>query len=457
MGMTRDRHQNSSQGRRKAPPSFRKRDDAVIARSRQTAAPRRSFRHPLSIVAILGLSLWAWSNLFVHVRDLESANTYPSFAMAAEPLLLKAAPGEVVRGRVRNGQSMYNLLARHGLNKGDVLEIVRAAKPLKDLARVRAGQPYRVKLDEQGHFRTFEVDIAGDRMLAVTQTPFGFVAEENEIDFETRLRVLSGTAKSHMFTDLKRVKGASDLVQSLQDIFAWEVDFKKDIRTGDSFRVLVEEIWRDGQFDHFGGVRFAQLTTRDGTVEALRYKGKYYDPSGRALQRSLLPRPVNYRYISSRFSYARRHPLYGRVRPHYGVDFVAAYGTPIRAAGDGIVNFAGWKGDNGRMISIRHKGAYRTVYAHMSRIAPGLKRGVHVQQGEIIGYVGNSGASTGTHLHYGVYKHGRPVNPLKLDFNPIAKPLDLLTNPDFMLAWDQARLTVTRHETPSVRLARLAM
>ena len=408
------------------------------------------------IAGVMGLSFLLWSSLFVQVRDVEVAMAYPYFEVGGEPLAVATNGGEVVRGRIRPGQSMFTLLGRYGLSKGDVMEVVHAAKPVKDLARVNVGQSYRVKLDKGGKFSTFEVDVSPTRVLAVSTTPFGYVAEEGDIAFEMRLKVLSGsTRRGSLFSDLMKMKGGSELTRHLQDVFAWEVDFNRDIRSGDSFKVLVEEVWRDGEFDHFGVVRFAQIKTQGQTIEAINYKGEFYDLAGRTLRRALLPAPVAYRYISSRFSNARRHPIHGRVRPHYGVDYVASYGTPVRAAGDGVVNFVGWKGDNGRMISVRHKGAYRTVYSHLSRFDQGLKRGAKVQQGEIIGYVGNSGASTGTHLHFGVYKHGRPVNPQGIDHSPIAKPVDLASTPGFMVAWDEARLTIDRYDQSPFTLVKM--
>lgn len=408
------------------------------------------------ILGVVGMSFFLWSSLFAQVRDVEVAVAYPYFEVRGEALPVANNAGEVVRGRIRPGQSMYTLLSRYGLSNGDVVDVVHAAKPVKDLARVNVGESYRVKLDQRGKFSSFEVDVSPTRVLAVSATPFGYVAEEGDIDFEMRLKVLSGSARrGALFADLMKVRGGSELMRQLQDIFAWEVDFKRDIRNGDSFKVLVEEIWRDGEFDHFGTMRFAQVINQGQTIEGINYKGEFYDPAGRSLRRTLLPAPVDYRYISSRFSNARRHPIYGRVRPHHGVDYVARYGTPVRASGDGTVNFIGWKGDNGRMVSIRHKGAYRTVYAHLSRFDQGLKRGATVRQGEIIGYVGNSGASTGTHLHFGVYKHGQPVDPLGIDYSPIAKPVDLVSTPGFLVAWDEARLTIDRYDQSPFTLVKM--
>ncbi len=410
-------------------------------------APRRSWLgRSLLITAVLGFGFWIWSGMFVHVRDVEATVAYPVFEVGAEPLALIASPDETIRGRIAKGQSVYVLLSRHGLSRKDVTEVVRAAKPFKDLSRVQVGQAYRVRLDEQGHFKQFELDISRDTTLAVSVTPFGYVADTKSISYDTRLARFSGTARTSLFAGLMNERGGAELIRLMQDIFAWRVDFARDIRKGDTFRMLVEEIWRDGEFDHYGAVRYAQINTNGRVVEGIYFGGEYYDPEGQALRATLLPVPVDYKYISSRFSHARRHPVYGTVRPHYGVDYVAARGTPVRAAGSGVVTFAGWKGDNGRLVMVRHNGVYRTAYAHLQKYGKGIKRGTRVKQGQIIGYVGSSGASTGTHLHYGVYKNGRVVDPLSLDYTPIAEAIDLAGSPEFQLAWDKAQLTLSRME-----------
>jgi murein DD-endopeptidase MepM/ murein hydrolase activator NlpD len=416
----------------------------------------KPWRRGIWITAFLMAGTWLWSNIFLQVQESEATVVYPAFEVAAEPLVLAAAtPDQMIRGSVQRGQSVFALLSRYGLEPSDINDMVRAAHPVTDLGRVATGQGYRVLLDRAGHFHTFELDLSDSRLVRVSVTPFGYVADEADIAYDLRPTILSGTAaSSSLFADLLQVPGGVELARNLYDAFAWEIDFRRDIQPGDSYRLLVDQVWRDGRFERYGTARYVQIQLQGRTLEALAYKGDYYDAEGRPLRRTLLPAPVEYRYISSRFTYARRHPVYGIIRPHYGVDFVAPFGTPVRAAGDGQVVAEGWKGDNGRMVSIRHNGVYRTVYAHLSRFANDVKRGDWVHQGDVIGYVGNSGSSTGTHLHYGVYVNGRPVDPLKLDYTPIAAPVDVAKANDFQIAWDQARLSVTRLEERAIALAR---
>jgi murein DD-endopeptidase MepM/ murein hydrolase activator NlpD len=417
--------------------------------------PKGGWGRLVGIAALLAFGTWLWAGIFMQVREGEATVVYPAFEIGPDPLVLETTPGQQIRGTVRHGQSMFALLSRYGLDGHQIADVVKAARPVTDLNRVRTGEAYRVTLDEAGHFRNFEIDISDTRLLRVSVTPFGFMADADDIVYQTRATTISGTAGTTLFADLIQIPGGVDLARDLYDLFAWEVDFRRDIRAGDTYRMLVDEVWRDGRFERFGKVRFAQIQTQGRAVEALLYNGAYYDADGRSLRRTLLPAPVEYRYISSRFSNGRRHPIYGTIRPHHGVDFVAPYGSPVRAAGDGQVVYVGWKGDNGRLIMIRHNGVYRTAYAHLSGYAKGVRRGAWVRQGQVIGYVGNSGRSTGTHLHYGVYRNGKAVDPLKLDYTPVAEDIEPVQASEFQLAWDEARLTLTRLSEDAVALARM--
>ena len=418
----------------------------------------RRIRRSVALLGLLAFGAWMWTGMFAHVRNVEATMVYPSFEVAAEPLQVLATPGQVIRGTMGRGQSIYGLLARYGLAQNDVAQVLRVARPVKDLARVGSGDTYRVRLDERGRFRSLEVDISGSRMMTVAVTPFGYFAESRDIAFETRLRNIGGavTGDASMFPALMRIERGAELVRRLSDIYAWEVDFRRDIQPGDSFEMLVDEIRRDGQLERFGDIRWVRLTAGGVPHEAMLFEGEYYGRDGVSLRHTLLPTPVaEYHHVSSRYSEARRHPVYGFVRPHHGVDFVARWGAPVRATGDGVVLFAGWKGDNGYMVSVRHDGVYRSGYAHLSRIPDHIKRGARVRQGQVIGFVGNSGASTGTHLHYAIYRNGLPMDPLKLDYTPVFDSVDVAGDSSFTVAWDEVRLVLDsmhrEQQVPGVR------
>lgn len=202
------------------------------------------------------------------------------------------------------------------------------------------------------------------------------------------------------------------------------------MRNGDTFKVVVEELYRDNEFKRYGNIIAAEFVNNGRIYRAYRFEhnGKtgYYDDEGNALKRAFLKAPLSFRRISSGFSKGRFHPVLKRYRPHHGIDYAAPAGTPVSAVGDGTVAFSGYKGDYGKLVMIRHPNGYKTYYGHLSRIGKGISPGVKVGQGEVIGYVGSTGLATGPHLHYEMRVNGAPFNPLRLKVSsgePIPKGL----------------------------------
>ena len=204
------------------------------------------------------------------------------------------------------------------------------------------------------------------------------------------------------------------------DLLAWQVDFLTETRPGDRFEILVREEWLDGERLGFGKILAAEYDGKLASARAIRYVGAdgtldWYDDDGKSVRRAFLKSPLNFRRISSKFTARRRHPILKTVRPHWGVDYAAPTGTPVSALGDGVVTVAGRKGGYGNYIEVRHSSTYTTCYGHLSKYAKGIKKGTRVEQGEVIGYVGSTGLSTGPHLDFRVKKNGKFVDPLKLD------------------------------------------
>jgi murein DD-endopeptidase MepM/ murein hydrolase activator NlpD len=212
-------------------------------------------------------------------------------------------------------------------------------------------------------------------------------------------------------------------VIALVNMFEWDFDFTADTRSGDRFRLLVEKRYAGESFVTYGRVLAAQYTSSRRTLTGIGYTpGKqrfdYFDLDGRSLRKSFLKSPLEFTRITSRFTYARPHPILGGTMPHLAVDYGAPPGTPVRAVGDGVVAEAGWDGSYGLTARLRHRSGYETIYAHLSRLAAGTRAGARVNQRQVIGYVGSTGRSTGPHLHYEVVKNGRRVNPLNERFIP---------------------------------------
>jgi murein DD-endopeptidase MepM/ murein hydrolase activator NlpD len=214
------------------------------------------------------------------------------------------------------------------------------------------------------------------------------------------------------------VIGEQDLLgAAFAEILAWEVDFYKDVREGDRFKVVVEKVYKGDRFIQYGPIHALEYQRGEKRIIGIGYQGEYYNENGISLKKAFLKAPLRFNRVSSRFSRTRRHPILGGVRPHFGVDYAAPIGTPIRAVADGTVLSSGWNGGFGKQVILRHPNGYVTYYGHLSRYGSGIRKGMRVTQKQIIGYVGSTGLSTGPHLDYRMAKDGQFRNPLKQDFS----------------------------------------
>jgi murein DD-endopeptidase MepM/ murein hydrolase activator NlpD len=261
----------------------------------------------------------------------------------------------------------------------------------------------------------------------VTATDAGFSAETELREVQIKENTAIGQIESSLF-EAGLLAGLSDeLIMELAYIFGWDIDFALDLRQGDSFKLVYQEHFIDGKKFEDGEILAAEFTNKGKTFRAIRFtddKGDshYFSPNGDSMRKAFNRSPVHFSRISSRFNPNRLHPVLKTSRPHRGVDYAAATGTPIMATGDGKVSFLGTKGGYGRTVILSHGGKYTTLYAHMSRYKKGLKSGHRVKQGQIIGYIGSSGLATGPHLHYEFRVNGVHRNPLTVAL-PHAKPL----------------------------------
>ena len=235
-------------------------------------------------------------------------------------------------------------------------------------------------------------------------------------------RAADATIDSSLWNDMQAAGASPLVIIDLSDIYAWTVDFFA-IQKGDRFRVLYDEVLCEGEVIRIDTVRYAEFIHGDSVQPAIMLNQKdtgniYWNAEGESLRRAFLKAPLEYKRISSTFSMHRKHPVHGDLRPHTGVDYAAPTGTPVVSVGDGTVISVGWGGGGGNTVKIRHNSVYTTGYLHLSKYGPGIKTGVRVRQGQVIGYVGMTGTATGPHLDYRVWKNGTAINPLKMEAPP---------------------------------------
>ncbi len=387
-----------------------------------------------SILFFIAVSLF----LSAHFRSLRNAESERQ--VQADTSLQKVAlspsvssdPAEavklhVVRGRVRKNQTFYDLMTGHGVTPQEITRLTASARKVYDLRKLLPGRTYELSLDASGSLQKMTYVVDPENTFVVRRTPRGFAAGMERRPFEIHLKRVEGEIESSLFEAIHAIGEGPELAVMLSEIYAWDIDFNFDIRKGDRFTILFEEKWREGKFYGYGRILAAEFVNHGERLRAVYYEGRdgkrgYYTPEGRSLQKQFLRSPLKFTRISSKFTYKRFHPVLKAYRPHLGVDYVAPRGTPIHAAGDGKVIFAARKGGNGNFVKIRHNGTYMTGYLHLSRFAKGIRKGVYVKQGQVIGYVGATGLATGPHLCYRFYKHGKFVNPLTVKF-PSASPV----------------------------------
>jgi murein DD-endopeptidase MepM/ murein hydrolase activator NlpD len=311
------------------------------------------------------------------------------------------------------------------------LDLTQQTRPTYNLNRLQRGTPYSIQLAEDNRLVSFTYHVEPGRELVVEKVSDNFHARFAEISYRIETDILEGTVKDNLVTAIMDAGGSYKVALDLEEIFAWEINFFKDLRKGDSFKILVEKQFRGNTFAGFGKILAVEFTNQGNPLQAVLFTAKdqhgaYYTPEGQPLRKQFLKSPLRYTRITSKFTYSRYHPIYKEHLPHLGVDYAAPRGTPIRAIGEGQVLKKSRSGRSGKHIRLKHRNGYVSTYSHLSRYAKGLKKGDTVQQGEVIGYVGATGAATGPHLCFHMYKHRKPVNPLKFQ-SPKGKPLNAKT------------------------------
>lgn len=319
---------------------------------------------------------------------------------------------------IQRNESLYLILRKYDVSPLQIEYIQQAAADHVNLRHMRPGQQYQIyRKEEEAVGMIWNLDRRQYVVLNWEEEPIRVYRDQ--FDLTVKEQYASGTIESSLFETLQK-EGLPPLLGSkIANIYAWEIDFFS-LRRGDSFKVIYDELYIGDQFYGIGDVHSAEFYHRGNSHKAYYFSGKeqegYFDEEGNSLQRALLKAPFEYNQrVSSGFSNNRFHPILKERRPHHGVDYAAPRGTPIIAVGDGRITEARYRGGNGNIVQIRHNSVYRTAYLHMSRFASGIRPGVEVKQGDVIGYVGSTGLATGPHVCYRLYQQDRPVNSLRVE------------------------------------------
>ncbi len=343
------------------------------------------------------------------------------------PVVTSPLPASQLReivDKFKPNQTITAALMGHGLSVEEVSELVDAAKEVYNLAKVRVQQPYWLYLTPEGQVHDFRYPVDEEKYLTVYRDQDNrLVPVMKAFPYETHVEAVSGVIEDSLFMSMLDAGEQERLALDLADIFGSDIDFYTDIQKGDSYRLLVEKKYLNGEFRLYGAILAAEITNQNKRFSGFRFmdengKPAYYGRDGKALKKSFLKSPLKFARITSRFSRARMHPILKIVRPHLGVDYAAPTGTPVQAVGAGTVISAGYNGGGGKTVRLRHAGSYETLYMHLSRIA--VRSGARVAQGDVIGYVGATGLATGPHLDFRIWLHGKPLNPTKVIFPPAA-------------------------------------
>lgn len=397
----------------------------------ETDTPKRAFHFPkLHLVLIASLC----SLLLVAAVSTHSTSK-PTRSSVAIKLSLEAqsipevntteeaAPANFIAWQtltVKSGDSLSILFNRAGLSDVVLHEFLSGTPKAKVLTKLHPGQKIDFQIDDSGQLQAIRHQKSRVESIEFTHQNGSYIDNSKVLKPDVKLAYREATIINSLFLAGMDVGMEQSLIMELASIFGWDIDFALDIRANDNFKLLYEEQFIDGEKIGNGSILAAEFTNQNQTYRAVRYTNEegdsdYFTPEGKSMRKAFLRTPVDFARISSHFNLKRRHPILNKIRAHKGTDYAAPTGTPIKAAGNGKVIFAGKKGGYGRTVIIKHGQSYKTLYAHMHKYGRGIKTGKKVKQGQIIGYVGMSGLATGPHLHYEFHKNGVVRNPVKVE------------------------------------------
>ena len=342
---------------------------------------------------------------------------------------IEADDYQLKKDTIKMGQTLGKVLGQYGISAQRVDQLDKAAKEIFPLKQIRADRPYILFLRKDSlnlgklDYFVYEKDVVEYVVFDFTQDSIAITKGEKPVTIKRQKR--SSTIESSLWGAIMRDSLPYSLAAEMEEIYQWTVDFF-GIQKGDNFTVIYDEKLIDSTHVGIGRIWGAKFNHAGKEVYAIPFKQgdkiQYWEYDGASLRKQLLKAPLKFSRISSGFSYSRLHPVHRVYRAHTGVDYAAPKGTPVRAVADGVVTFKGWGGGGGNTLKIKHAGNLVTGYLHLSKFAAGINKGSRVSQGQLIGYVGSTGTSTGPHLDYRIWKNGTPINPLKVPQEP-AEPI----------------------------------
>lgn len=381
------------------------------------------------IVAVVGNPIGSVS--VAAIVPAEPATPAVEVARVVEPAPSLPPPnGRRVEASLRAGENLSLLFRREKLSAADLDGIVKSNPLLtKRLRSIKPGQDIVIDVSDANEVARLAWRVDVWETVEFVRNGDGYEGRELRQSPTPKRGIYAATIDHSLFVAATRAGLEDKVALELADAFRWDVDFITQVRPGDSFRVLIEELWLEGERQEFGDILAAEFTNRGAAHIALRYQGDFFDADGRPLRKSFLQAPLEFTRVSSPFNPSRVHPLWGTRRPHRGTDYAAPTGTPVYATGAGTVTKAGRTAPNGNYVVIRHSGGIETKYLHLNSIA--TKRGAQVRQGDLIGRVGSTGWSTGPHLHYEFVVNGVHRDPVTVDL-PKPDPIPESEKEDFL-------------------------
>jgi murein DD-endopeptidase MepM/ murein hydrolase activator NlpD len=352
---------------------------------------------------------------------------------------LEKDAADYITYKVKRGDTLAKIFDGFDLSPQTTYRVSRAGKDAKKLTKIKPGDLIYLHIDEAGQLLSLQYPLSTTETLLIDGSDNQFASTIETKQIEKVLDFSQGVISSSFWNAGTEAGLTDNQIMKLAGIFGWDIDFAQEIRAGDSFNMVYEQLYVDGEFIGFGDIVAAEFVNQGEVFTAVRYTdGRYYTPEGRSMRKSFLRAPINFKYVSSSFNPRRFHPVQKRIKPHRGVDYVARVGTPVLAAGDGKVIRAAYDRFNGHHVFIQHGERYQTKYLHFTRRA--VKKGQTVKQGQVIGYLGSTGMVTGAHLHYEFLVDGVHRNPRTVSL-PKAEPIDSKHKSEFMqIAQQQVKL-----------------